>query len=76
MVVTDAPWILWTLRRRGSEFRCEARMLPVGIEGRTLWNGCELYEITLADNGEQCVWAREKRDDFEGDRWVSADKEH
>ncbi len=76
MVVNDAPWVLWTLRRRGSEFRCEARQVPVGIEGRILFNGTVLYTIRFDESGELCAWAREKRDDFEGDGWVSANKEN
>ncbi len=76
MVVNDAPSVLWTLHRHGNEFRCEARLVPVGIQGRLLWNGTELYALTVPESDDLCAWAREKRGDLEGKGWVSADKEN
>jgi hypothetical protein len=36
--VGDHPSVLWTLRFGGDDVRCEARLLPAGIEGRIVWN--------------------------------------
>lgn len=62
MRVNDQPSVLWTLRDRGgTEVRCEARLLPVGIEGRIVWNGSELYAFRFSNNRELRTWGNEKR---------------
>ncbi len=55
---------LWTLRRGDDEVRCEACLLPVGIEGRIVWNGRELYAFRFTSGEELLAWAREKRNEL------------
>jgi hypothetical protein len=49
---------------------CEARLLPVGIEGRILWNGSELYAFLFPDDAQLWTWAREKRMELGRDGWT------
>ena len=57
--------MLWTLRRGDDEVCCEARSLPVGIEGRIAWNRGELYAFRFASGEEVSGWAQEKRAELE-----------
>jgi len=71
MIVKHEPSVLWTLRHGDDEVRCEARLLPVGIEGRIVWNGRVLYAFTFAKSGELRAWARGRHDDFRSKGWKS-----
>jgi len=67
--IDHQPSVLWTLRRGDDEVRCEARLLPGGIEGRIVWNGRELYAFLFPTDGDLWAWARGRRDDFERKGW-------
>ena len=68
--IDDQPTVLWTLRRGDNDVRCEARLLPVGIEGRIVWNGRELYALLFASGEELSVCAGEKRAELETKGWT------
>jgi len=61
---------LWKLRRSDAEVSCEARPLRVGIEGRIVWNGRELYALLFASGEELSVCAGEKRAELETKGWT------
>jgi len=48
-------------------------LLPVGIEGRIVWNTSELYAFLFPGDRELWAWANEKRRELEGQGWRSTE---
>ena len=61
---------LWTLYSRSDTLQCVVELLPVGLQGRLLWNGRLHVSRVFITEAELQAWAQEERDEHEAKGWV------
>ncbi len=65
----DQPSTLWSLEREGRQLRCQATLVPYGIEIHLSYDGETAVTRVFETGDEALAWAEQKRGDREAAGW-------